>query len=138
HLPDWQAGVIGLPAPGLEVKLAPVGDKLEVRYSGPNITPGYWRQPELTREAFDEEGFFCSGDAARFMDEQMPEQGLLFDGRIAEDFKLASGTWVNVGALRLQIIGAGAPYIHDVVITGHNRNSLAMLVFLLPAAAGLS
>lgn len=138
HLPDWQAGIIGLPAPGLEVKLAPVADKLEVRYRGPNITPGYWRQPELTREAFDEEGFFCSGDAARFIDPVQPESGLAFDGRIAEDFKLVSGTWVNVGALRLQVIGAGAPYIHDVVITGHDREYLGMLVFLLPAAAELS
>ncbi|MBF23652.1 MAG: feruloyl-CoA synthase [Pusillimonas sp.] len=138
HLPDWQAGVIGNPAPGCEVKLAPVADKLEVRYKGPNITPGYWRQPELTAEAFDEEGYFCSGDAATFIDPEHPEEGLRFDGRIAEDFKLISGTWVNVGALRSSIIAAGAPYIHDAVITGHDRDELGMMLFLLPAATALS
>ncbi len=138
HLPDWQAGVIGLPAPGVTVKLVPCGDKIEVRYKGPSITPGYWRQPELTREAFDDEGFFCSGDAARFIDDTAPERGLRFDGRIAEDFKLITGTWVNVGALRNSVIVAGAPYIHDVVITGHDRDTLGMLVFLLPAAADLA
>lgn len=133
HLPDWQPGVIGLPAPGVTVKLVPSGDKLEVRYRGPNVTPGYWRQPELTQEAFDTEGYFCSGDAARFIDEARPERGLRFDGRIAEDFKLISGTWANVGSLRGTVIAAGAPYIHDVVITGHDRDTLGMLVFLLPA-----
>lgn len=138
HLPDWQAGVIGLPAPGVEVKLVPNGDKIEVRYRGPNITPGYWRQPELTQASFDDEGFFCSGDAARFIDDTAPERGLLFDGRIAEDFKLISGTWANVGALRLSAIAAGTPYIHDVVITGHDRSELGMLILLLPTAAGLA
>jgi feruloyl-CoA synthase len=137
HLPDWRPGLIGLPAPGTTVKLVPSGDKLEVRYRGPNITPGYWRQPDLTAEAFDDEGFFCSGDAARFIDEARPEQGLFFDGRIAEDFKLISGTWVNVGALRNQVIAAGAPYVQDVVLTGHDRDALGMLVFLLPSAADL-
>ncbi|HEX7985569.1 MAG TPA: feruloyl-CoA synthase [Duganella sp.] len=137
HLPDWQAGLIGLPAPGVDVKLVPVGDKLEVRYRGPNVTPGYWRQPELTDEAFDDEGYFRSGDAARFIDEARPARGLRFDGRIAEDFKLISGTWANVGSLRGGVIGAGAPYIQDVVITGHDRDTLGMLVFLLPAAAAM-
>jgi feruloyl-CoA synthase len=137
HLPDWQPGVIGLPAPGVTVKLVPVGDKLEVRYRGPNVTPGYWRQPDLTRQAFDDEGWFCSGDAARFIDPAAPERGLRFDGRIAEDFKLSSGTWVNVGALRSAVITAGAPYVQDAVITGHDRDRLGMLVFLLPAAADL-
>jgi feruloyl-CoA synthase len=138
HLPDWQPGVIGIPAAGVTLKLAPVGDKLEVRYRGPNITPGYWRQPAMTAEAFDEEGFFCSGDGVRFIDDARQQQGLKFDGRIAEDFKLATGTWVNVGGLRAGVIGAGSPYIHDVVITGHDRMQLGMLVFLLPAAAQLS
>jgi feruloyl-CoA synthase len=137
HLPDWQAGVIGLPAPGVELKLAPVGDKLEVRYRGPNVTPGYWRQPALTREAFDDEGWFRSGDAACFIDAAAPQRGLRFDGRIAEDFKLTSGTWVNVGALRSAVITAGAPYVQDAVITGHDRHQLGMLVFLWPAAAEL-
>ena len=138
HLPAWQAGMIGLPAPGMEVKLVPCGDKLEVRYRGPNVTPGYWRQAALTKEAFDEEGFFLSGDAARFVDDNAPEEGLCFDGRIAEDFKLASGTWVNVGSLRIDIIAEGAPYIQDVVLTGHDRDELGMLLFLLPTAAQLS
>jgi feruloyl-CoA synthase len=138
HLPDWQAGVIGLPAPGVEVKLVPVGDKLEIRYRGPSITPGYWRQPELTREAFDSEGYFCSGDAATFLQLNAPEQGLRFNGRIAEDFKLSSGTWVNVGAMRAAALAAGAPYVHDVVLTGHDRDELGMLVFLSAAARQLS
>jgi feruloyl-CoA synthase len=130
HLPTWQAGVIGLPAPGVQVKLAPVAGKLEVRYRGPSITPGYWRQPELTHEAFDSEGFFCSGDAARFIDESHPEQGLRFDGRLVEDFKLSSGTWVNVGAMHSAVLTAGRPYLHDVVFAGHDRGELGMLVFL--------
>jgi feruloyl-CoA synthase len=137
HLPTWQAGVIGLPAPGVEVKLAPVADKLEVRYRGPSITPGYWRQPELTREAFDSEGFFRSGDAARFIDASHPEQGLRFDGRIVEDFKLSSGTWVNVGAMHAAVLTAGAPYLHDVVFVGHDRDELGMLVFLSSVASRL-
>ena len=138
HLPDWQAGVIGIPAPGCEVKLTPSGGKLEVRYRGHNITPGYWRQPDLTAESFDEEGFFCSGDAAELIDENNASSGLRFNGRIAEDFKLISGTWVNVGAMRSQIIAAGAPYIHDAVITGHDRDELGMMVLLLPTAFALS
>lgn len=137
HLPEWKAGVIGLPAPGVQVKLAPVADKLEVRYRGPSITPGYWRQPELTREAFDEEGYFRSGDAARFIDDAHPEQGLLFDGRLIEDFKLSSGTWVNVGAMRAAVLAAGMPYLHDVVFVGHDRDELGMMVFLSGAASGL-
>jgi feruloyl-CoA synthase len=137
HLPAWQAGVIGLPAPGVEVKLVPVGDKLEIRYRGPSITPGYWRQPELTREAFDSEGYFCSGDAATFMQPGFPEQGLRFDGRIAEDFKLSSGTWVNVGALRATVLAAGVPYVQDIVLTGHDRDELGMLVFLCASARQL-
>lgn len=134
HLPEWKAGVIGLPAPGVEVKLEPVADKLEVRYRGPSITPGYWRQPELNSEAFDTEGYFRSGDAATFIDPGHPEQGLRFDGRIAEDFKLSSGTWVNVGAMRAVVLAAGAPYLHDVVFVGHDRAELGMLVFLSAAA----
>lgn len=130
HVENWRAGKIGLPAPGVTVKLTPCGDKLEVRYKGPNITPGYWRQPELTREAFDAEGYFCSGDAACFEDLAAPEKGLRFDGRIAEDFKLMSGTWVNVGLLRASLISAGSPYLMDAVITGHDRNELGALLFL--------
>jgi len=130
HTLEWQPGNIGIPAPGLEIKLAPVADKLEVRYRGPNITPGYWRQPELTKEAFDEEGFFCSGDGALFLDAKNPQAGLRFDGRIAEDFKLDSGTWINVGDLRMRAITLGAPHVHDVVITGQDKPFLGMLIFL--------
>jgi len=128
---NWQAGRsggIGHPAPGTELRLAPVGDKLEARYRGPNVTPGFWRQEALTRQSFDEDGFYRSGDAVRFLDPADPQQGLAFDGRIAEDFKIDSGTWVSVGALRAQIIAAGAPYVQDVVIAGHDRREVTALV----------
>ena len=128
---NWEAGRsggIGHPAPGTELKLAPVGDKLEVRHRGPHVTPGFWRQPELTRGAFDDEGFYRGGDAARFVDERDPQKGLAFDGRIAEDFKLDTGTWVSVGPLRAQVIAAGAPYVQDVVITGLDRREVGALV----------
>jgi feruloyl-CoA synthase len=116
----------------------PTGGKLEVRYRGPNITPGYWRAPEATQEAFDEEGFFCTGDAVRFIDEADIHQGLKFDGRIAEDFKLATGTFVSVGPLRAKIIAAGAPYIQDVVLTGINLNEVGALVFPTAAVRALA
>jgi feruloyl-CoA synthase len=125
-----KAGDLGLPCPGMELKLVPMGDKVEVRYKGPNITPGYWRNPEATQEAFDEEGFFCTGDAVRWIDEGDPHQGLKFDGRIAEDFKLATGTFVSVGPLRAKIIAAGAPLIQDVVITGLNEKEVGALIIL--------
>ncbi len=124
-----RSGMIGLPVPGVEVKLAPEGDKLELRVRGPSVTPGYWRQSELTRAAYDEEGFYRMGDAARFVDAGDPEQGLFFDGRVAEDFKLSSGTWVSVGPLRAKVIAAGAPHVQDVVVAGLNRDSLGVLVF---------
>ncbi len=131
--PHAQAGHVGLPAAGLEVKLVPCGDKLEVRYRGPNITPGYWRNPEATREAFDQEGFFCTGDAVAWIDSGNIHLGLRFDGRIAEDFKLSTGTFVSVGPLRARIIAAGAPYVQDVVLTGLNLHEVGAL--LLPTAA---
>ena len=124
-----RSGMIGLPVPGVEVKLAPEGDKLELRVRGPSVTPGYWRQPELTRAAYDEEGFYRMGDAVRFVDPEDPEEGLFFDGRVAEDFKLSSGTWVSVGPLRAKLIAAGAPEVQDVVLAGLNRDWLAALVF---------
>ena len=124
-----RAGMIGLPAVGQEMKLAPVGEKLEARFRGPNVTPGYWRDPELTRAAFDEEGYYRMGDAVRFADPDHPEQGLLFDGRLAEDFKLSSGTWASVGALRTRFIAAGAPLVQDVVFAGHDRDFITVLVF---------
>jgi feruloyl-CoA synthase len=129
---NWEAGrsgLVGIPAPGLELKLAPVDDKLEARYRGPNVTPGFWRQPEITQAAFDVEGFYRSGDAVRFADPADPDQGLMFDGRIAEDFKLDSGTWVSVGPLRAKIMAAGAPYVQDVVITGLDRRNVGIMVF---------
>ena len=123
------SGHIGLPNPGCEVKLVPVDGKLEIRFRGPHVMPGYWREPELTRAAFDEEGFYCTGDAARFVDPDDLSLGLMFDGRIAEDFKLATGTFVSVGPLRGKVIAAGAPYVQDVVVTGLNRDEIGLLVF---------
>ncbi len=136
--PHVRSGDIGVPTSGLELKLVPSGDKLEVRYRGPNITPGYWRAPDATREAFDDEGFFCSGDAVRFIDEADVHQGLRFDGRIAEDFKLATGTFVSVGPLRARIIAAGAPCVQDVVLTGLNLKEVGALVFPTPAVRALA
>jgi feruloyl-CoA synthase len=127
---DVKSGHIGLPAPGLELKLVPCGDKQEVRYRGPNVTPGYWRAPEQTAESFDDEGFYCSGDAAKPMDAARPELGFVFDGRIAEDFKLSTGTFVSVGPLRAKIIAAGDPLVQDVVIAGINRDEIGILLFL--------
>ncbi len=132
---NWEAGRaggIGLPAPGMELRLAPVADKLEVRYRGPNVTPGFWRGESLTRAAFDEDGFYRSGDAARFVDPADPRRGLAFDGRIAEDFKLDTGTWVSVGPLRARIIAAGDPHVQDAVITGHDRGEVGALIVPRP------
>jgi feruloyl-CoA synthase len=123
------SGVIGLPAPGLELKLAPIGSKMEARLRGPSITPGYWRQDALTRAAFDDEGFYRLGDAMRFVDPGDPAKGLLFDGRFAEDFKLSSGTWVSVGPLRGKILAAAEGYAQDVVIAGPDRAFLSALIF---------
>jgi feruloyl-CoA synthase len=124
-----RARYIGLPAPGVEVKLAPVEDKLEVRYRGPNVTPGFWRQEELTRAALDEEGFFRSGDAAKFLHPNSPADGLVFDGRLAEDFKLSTGTWVSAGPLRMRFLAHCAPFIKDAVIAGHDRDEITALIF---------
>lgn len=136
--PNVRAGDLGLPTPGLELKLVDTDGKTEVRYRGPNITPGYWRQPADTADAFDEEGFFKTGDAVRWIDETDVHQGLKFDGRIAEDFKLATGTFVSVGPLRGKIIAAGAPYIQDVVLTGLNMKEVGAMVFPTPAVRQLS
>jgi feruloyl-CoA synthase len=139
HVTDWQVGELGIPLPGMEVKLAPVAGKLEVRYRGPNVTPGYWRDPEQTRQAFDDEGFFCGGDAARFIDPAHPECGLKFDGRLAEDFKLATGTFVSVGELRARLQAVGAPLIQDAVIAGQDRDEVTALIFLnLPSCTGFA
>jgi feruloyl-CoA synthase len=124
-----QPGNIGLPMRGVELKLVPAGDKLEARFKGPNITPGYWRRPDLTKDAFDDEGFYKIGDALKFANPADPGQGLVFDGRLAEDFKLASGTWVSVGALRAQVIDRCAPLVRDAVIAGADRDDIVALVF---------
>jgi feruloyl-CoA synthase len=131
-------GVIGLPVAECELKLVPNAGKLEVRVRGPNVTPGYHRRADLTRAAFDEEGFYRIGDAVKFADPQDPAKGIVFDGRVAEDFKLSTGTWVHVGQVRVQLIAAGDPLIQDAVITGHDRNEVGALVFLAPRAKELS
>jgi feruloyl-CoA synthase len=124
-----RAGNVGLPAPGVELKLVPRQEKLEARLKGPNVTPGYWRAPALTAAAFDEEGFYKIGDALKFADAADPAKGLLFDGRLAEDFKLATGTWVSVGALRAAFIAHCAPLVVDVVLAGAERDAVTALVF---------
>ncbi|MBI5258013.1 MAG: feruloyl-CoA synthase [Burkholderiales bacterium] len=124
-----QAGHIGLPCPGVEVKLVPMGDKTEVRFRGPNVMPGYWREPELTAAAFDEEGFYRTGDAVTLWNPADFREGLRFDGRIAEDFKLSTGTFVSVGPLKAQVVSLGAPCVQDVVVAGINRDEIGALVF---------
>ena len=131
--PEVKAGDLGLPAAGMELKLVPSDGKLEVRYRGPNITQGYWRAPEETAAHFDADGFFCTGDAVKWIDDGNIHLGLKFDGRIAEDFKLATGTFVSVGPLRGKMIAAGAPCVQDVVITGLNMHEVGAMVF--PSAA---
>ncbi|WP_230969480.1 feruloyl-CoA synthase [Nitrogeniibacter aestuarii] len=123
------AGYVGLPAPGCIARMVPVNGKLEARFAGPHVTPGYWRQPEVTRAAFDDEGYYCTGDALAFADPDRPDLGMIFDGRIAENFKLSSGTFVHVGPLRARIIAAGAPCVQDAVITGINRDEIGALIF---------
>jgi feruloyl-CoA synthase len=128
HYQATRTGVIGLPIPGCELKLVPSGDKTEARVRGPNVTPGYWKRPDLTANAFDEEGFFKSGDAVEFADPERPELGLLFDGRLGENFKLSTATWVHVGVLRLRAIAALTPVAQDVVVTGHGRDQIGLLI----------
>jgi feruloyl-CoA synthase len=123
-----RSGVIGLPAKGSLVKLAPVEEKLEIRVRGPAVTPGYWRQPELTAAAFDDEGFYRLGDAVRLLDERDPTRGLMFDGRISEDFKLTNGSWVSVGPLRASLIAALSPFVQDIVIACPDADYLTALI----------
>ncbi len=129
HFLARHAGVIGLPVPGCELKLLPDGDKMEVRVRGANVFPGYWGQPEMTARSFDEEGFYLIGDTVRFADESAPHRGLIFDGRVSEDFKLTTGTWVSVGNLRLRAIAALAPIAQDVVVVGRDRGEVSFLIF---------
>ena len=129
HFQASRSGNIGVPIPGTELKLVASGDKLEVRVRGPNVTSGYWKASELTARAFDAEGFYLIGDAVKFTDPDRPELGLFFDGRVAEDFKLNSGTWVSVGTLRVAAIAALAPLAQDIVVTGHGGDEVRFLVF---------
>ena len=129
---DVRSGQIGLPCPGVELKLVPDAQssgKTEVRFRGPNVMPGYWRAPQQTADAFDDEGFYRTGDAVTWVDAADAQRGLLFDGRIAEDFKLSSGTFVSVGPLRAAVIAAGDPLVQDVVVAGIDRDDLGLLVF---------
>jgi feruloyl-CoA synthase len=130
HYPIERAGVIGLPLPGTELKLVPRDGTMEILARGPNITPGYWKSEALTKAAFDAEGFYIAGDAVRFADPDDPAQGLVFDGRLAEDFKLTTGTWVQVGNLRVKAIAAADPVIQDCVVTGHDREFIGLLAFV--------
>jgi len=136
HFTPLRSSVIGLPTPGNELKMVPLpnSDKYELRVRGPNVTPGYWRRAELTAAAFDDEGFYRIGDAGRFADADDPAQGIEFAGRLAEEFKLTSGTWVHTGALRVKAIEALAPIAQDIVIAGHDRDEIGFLIFPNAAA----
>ena len=137
---SWQLdkpGVIGIPLPGAQLKFVPNSGKLEMRVKGDHIFPGYRGNPDATREAFDEDGYYRIGDAGFLADENDPAQGVVFNGRVAEDFKLTSGTWVSVGTLRLKVVSALAPYVQDVVVTGHDRSEIGVLVFLTEAGRAL-
>jgi len=129
HFPIAKAGVIGLPVPGCELKLVPNGGKMEVRVKGPNVTPGYYKDEALFAEVMDEDGFYKIGDAVKFANPADPSKGLIFDGRVAEDFKLLTGSWVNVGELRIKAISAAAPIIQDAVVTGQDRDEVGLLIF---------
>src|SRR5438132_791531 len=138
HFHMERPGVIGLPVAECELKLVPTAGKLEARVRGPNVMPGYYKREDLTRAAFDDEGFYRIGDAVKFADADDPAKGIVFDGRVAEDFKLSTGTWVHVGAVRVKLIAAADPLIQDAVITGHDRAEIGALVFLSAAAKGVA
>lgn len=133
HYPIERAGVIGVPVPGVQLKFVPSGSKLEIRVKGPNVTPGYIGNAEQTKKAFDEDGFYCIGDAAKLADENVPAKGVVFDGRTAEDFKLTTGTWVHVGGVRVAAIAACSPLLQDAVVTGQDRSFIGLLAW--PSAA---
>jgi len=132
-----RAGVIGGVLPGLDLKFVPNGGKLELRVRGVSIFPGYRDAPELTAQAFDSDGYYRIGDAGLLEDNKHPEFGVVFDGRVTEDFKLTTGTWVSVGTLRVHVVSAFAPYVQDVVVTGHDRSEVGVLVFPNPQGAAL-
>ena len=129
HFPSSRTDNIGLPVPGCDLKFAPTGDKYEIRVKGPNVTPGYWREPAKTDAAFDEDGFYRSGDGVRLADEDDPSKGILFEGRVTEDFKLSTGTWVSVGQLRATLVNAMLPVVQDLVIAGHDQDAVSILIF---------
>jgi feruloyl-CoA synthase len=129
YFPSSEPANIGLPIPGFDLKFTPDGAKHEMRVRGPGVTPGYWRQPDVTAKAFDQEGYYRMGDAGRFVDPADVNAGLIFDGRVAENFKLLSGTWVNVGSLRVSLVAACVDLIADVVIAGHNQDYICVLIF---------
>src|SRR5262249_21210126 len=129
HWLTERVGLIGLPLPGITLKLVPNGQKLEVRVKGPTVTPGYLNRPDLTEAAFDEEGFYKLGHVAYFVDPHEPAKGLVFDGRVTEDFKLSSGTWVSVGTLRADIVAAVSPLVQDCVIAGLDKEYIAVLAW---------
>jgi feruloyl-CoA synthase len=133
HWNSEKVGLIGLPTPGITVKILPVGEKLEIRLKGPNVHTGYYKRPDLTSQYFDEEGYYCIGDAVKWVDPDNPGSGMIFDGRVAEDFKLANGTWVSTGALRLTLIDALDPLARDVVIAGHDRDEIGIMILLTEA-----
>ena len=136
HWITERVGLVGLPLPGIQLKLAPSGSKYEVRVKGPTVAAGYHKDPDRTAAAFDEEGFYKLGDAARFVDPDDPTKGLVFDGRVTEDFKLDSGTWVSVGVLRPDLVAACSPYIHDAVITGQDKAFIGAMLW--PSPTGLA
>lgn len=135
HWEVERVGLVGLPLPGTTLKLVPNGEKLEVRVKGPSVMPGYHNDPKKNAEVFDDEGFYCLGDAVKFVDENDPNQGLIFDGRVGEDFKLSSGTWVSVGTLRPDFVAACSPLIFDAVICGQDKDFATALVWPSPVTA---
>jgi feruloyl-CoA synthase len=135
HWITERVGLIGLPLPGITLKLVPNGTKLEVRVKGPTVTPGYHKRPDLTKAAFDDEGFYSLGDAAKFLDDNDPMQGLVFDGRVTEDFKLDSGTWVSAGTLRAQAVAAASPLFFDCVVCGQDKPFVGLLAWPVAASA---
>jgi feruloyl-CoA synthase len=134
HFPVEKTGNIGVPVPGVSLKLLENAGKQEIRIKGVSVTPGYWRNDAITAKAFDDESYYIMGDAVRLADPADPEKGLNFDGRVSEDFKLSSGTWVSVGALRIAGIDALAPVAQDIVVTGHDRLHPGFLIFANEAA----
>jgi feruloyl-CoA synthase len=134
HWITERVGLVGLPLPGITLKLVPNGTKLEVRVKGPTVTPGYHKRPDLTQVAFDDEGFYSLGDAAKFLDEADPLQGLVFDGRVTEDFKLDSGTWVSAGTLRAHAVAAASPLVFDCVVCGQDKPFVGLLAWPVAAA----